>query len=58
MSEPEIEAGQGGAADLDEMVSDLEPDASEQTQVDGGGLVVGTLHTSPTGIVGPQDNPE
>ena len=48
MSEHEAEVGQAGAEDLDEMVSDLEPDASEQSQVDGGwGLVVGTLaHSS------------
>ena len=58
MSERETEVGQADAEDLDDMVGDLEPDASEQTQVDGGGLVVGTLHSNPTGIVGPQDNPE
>ena len=38
------------------MVSDLEPDASEQTQVDGGGLVVGTLHSYPTGNAMSQEN--
>ncbi len=56
MSERETEVGQAGAEDLDEMVGDLEPDASEQTQVDGGGLVVGTLHTNPTGNAMSQEN--